>query len=453
MWTKFKIRLLFIIGWGFTTTPIYAQNTLEAYIRQGLAANDGLKQQQFQLDKSLYALKEARSYFLPQVSLMGNYIKSQGGRTIDFPTGDLLNGVYSTLNQLTGEPRFPQLENQSIQLNPDNFYDAKFRTTLQLVNAEIWYNEQIHREMITQQEAAVRVYKRELVKDIKTAYYHYLRAIQAVHIYEEALLVVNEHIRVNESLVRNGVRNPTALTRSRAEKERLTAQLTEAQNNRNNARSYFNFLLNKPLETAVDADTLLLAKLPLDLAGGTAITGREELLQIRQLQKVNGLHERMQQSYLIPKLNTFLDLGSQGFDWKFDDRSRYYMWGVNLQWDLFLGGLHKSRIRQARTDRMSLQAQFSQTERSFELQAEQAWNNYRTAVSSYRNAQSQQQLSEKYYQDQLKVYKEGQLLYIELLDAQNQLTGARLQASVAAAQVHIAAAGLERVTAQYPINQ
>lgn len=453
MWTKFKIKLLFIIASGVNTLPAYSQKTLGDYIQQGLSANQGLKQQQFQLDKSLLALREARSYFLPQVSLLGNYTKSAGGRTIDFPTGDLLNGVYSSLNKLTGEPRFPQLENQSIQLNPDNFYDAKFRTTLQLVNAEIWYNQQIRRELITQQEAAVKVYKRELVKDIKTAYYHYLQSIQAVHIYEEAIQVVNENIRVNESLVRNGVRNTTALTRSRAEKERILAQMTEAENNRTNARSYFNFLLNQPLETDIDTDTTLLATLPGGIDNGTATSSREELQQLQQLQKVNGLNVRMQQSYLIPKLNTFLDLGSQGFDWQFDNKSRYYLWGVNLQWDLFAGGLHKSRIQQARTDVSSLQVQLDQTEKTFQLQASQAMNNYKTAVGSYRNARSQQALSEKYYNDQLRVYKEGQLLYIELLDAQNQLTNARLQASVTAAQVHIAATELERVTAAFPIQQ
>ncbi|RYZ51594.1 MAG: TolC family protein, partial [Sphingobacteriales bacterium] len=107
-----------------------AQTRLEQYIERGIQDNKGLKQMQFQLDKSLHALKEASSYFLPAVSLQGNYLRSSGGRTIDFPIGDLLNPVYNSLNELTQSNQFPSLRNESIQLNPDNFYDLKVHTTL-----------------------------------------------------------------------------------------------------------------------------------------------------------------------------------------------------------------------------------------------------------------------------------------------------------------------------------
>jgi hypothetical protein len=49
---------------------------------------------------------------------MTDYFMAGGGRTVDFPVGDLLNPVYTTLNQLTGGNNFPQVTNQSILLNP-----------------------------------------------------------------------------------------------------------------------------------------------------------------------------------------------------------------------------------------------------------------------------------------------------------------------------------------------
>ena len=78
-----------------------------------------LQQQQFALEKSMYALKEAQSLFLPKVSLQADYFLAGGGRTVDFPAGDILNPVYATLNQLTEGNNFPTVENQRILLNPN----------------------------------------------------------------------------------------------------------------------------------------------------------------------------------------------------------------------------------------------------------------------------------------------------------------------------------------------
>jgi hypothetical protein len=120
-----------------------SKTVLDGYVDTALANNAGVKQQQFQLDRAMQALHEARTLFLPSVTAMGNYTKAGGGRTIDFPIGDLLNPVYGTLNQLTASNKFPQLENASILLNPDNFYDVKLRTAMPLINAEVYYNKKI----------------------------------------------------------------------------------------------------------------------------------------------------------------------------------------------------------------------------------------------------------------------------------------------------------------------
>lgn len=424
---------------------------LEEYIQSAFSQNQGLKQQHFQLDKSLYALQEARSLFFPQVGLTGNYTKAGGGRTIDIPIGDMLNPVYTTLNQLTNTQKFPQLENQSVLLNPDNFYDVHLRTSLPLVNTEIWYAQKIRRESITLQQAALNVYKRRLVKDIKTAYYQYYQAGKAVDIYHTALSQVQENIRVNTSFLANGVTNSTALTRAKAEQQKIEAAITDAENKQLNAAAYFNFLLNRDLKSPVTIDSALFQQEELSPAPATGANVREELLQLSQQQKIADLSYRQSKSYLVPKLSTFLDLGSQGFNWKVDNQSRYYMWGVNLQWDLFAAGQRKYKAKQAAIDVSNIQAAYTEANLSFQLEQQTAENNYRTAVANFNSAREQLRLSEKYYTDQSKVYKAGQLLYIELLDAQNQLTNARLQLSVAFANVQTTIADIERAKASYKL--
>lgn len=427
-----------------------AQSQLDQYIQEAFSRNQAIARQNFQLEKNMYALQEAKALFMPTASVISNYTKASGGRTIDIPTGDMLNGVYSTLNQLTGTQKFPQLANQSIQLTPDNFYDAKVRASMPLINTEIMYAKKIRQEDITRQQATVNVYKRQLVKDIKTAYYQYFQATRAVDIYNNALLLVKENIRVNQSMLNNGIRNSTSLTRAQTEQQKMEADITQAENNRQNARAYFNFLLNKPLTDSIQLDSAALVVNESIPTTGTQT--REEIQQLTSTKKMALLQQKMQHSLFTPKVNTFLDLGSQGYNFAFNNTTRYYLWGVNLQWDIFTGGQRKYRIKQAGADAAMAQTALDETMQGLELELNRANNNYHTAYVNYKSAQTQLQLSEKYFRDQMKVYKEGQLLYIELLDAQNQLTNTRLQLLQAYAQVQISQAEIERAQARYPLT-
>lgn len=438
------------------TSLVNGQNsTLENYISEAFKNNQGLQGQQLQLEKSMYALKEARALFLPDVSFGASYSKADGGRTIDLPIGDLFNPVYKSLNELTHSTAFPNLQNQSILLNPDNYYDAHFRTSLSLINSEIYYNEKIKNENISQQKAAVNVYKRELVKEIKTAYYKYYQAVKAEEIYNNALNLVSENIRVNQSMVNNGMRNNTALTRSETEKQKIEASITQASGNRKNIEAYINFLMNRPLESPVILDTASFIRddHSLNSIMNANTEGREELQELQSVIQSQELNKKLQSSYMVPKLNTYLDLGSQGFKFQYTEKTQYYVWGLNLEMNLFAGGLHKSRIQQASVSKQAAETSYKETSSQMQMQLVQSVNNLHTAISDYYNAKTQLSLTEKYYSDQNKVYKAGQLLYIELLDALTQLTNARLQVAVTIANVQVAYADTERNAATYPLNK
>jgi outer membrane protein TolC len=450
------MKILFIPLLILLTNSLRAQESnLDKYISEAFKNNQGLQGQQLQLEKSMVALKEAHALFLPNISFGASYSKADGGRTIDLPIGDLFNPVYKSLNQLTNSNAFPNLKNQSILLNPDNYYDARFRTTLPLINAEIYYNEKIKNENISQQKAAVNVYKRELVKEIKTAYYKYYQAVKAEEIYNNALTLVSENIRVNQSLLRNGMKNGTALTRSETEKQKIEASITQAAGNRKNVQAYINFLMNRPLESPVILDTasFITENQTLFSIMNSNTEGREELQELQSVIQTNELNKKLESSYMIPKLNTYLDLGSQGFNFNYNNKTQYYVWGLNLEMNLFAGGLHKYRKQQASIGIQTAETSYKETSAQMQMQMLQSVNNLRTAISDYQNARMQLSLSEKYYSDQSKVYKAGQLLYIELLDALTQLTNARLQVAVTIANMQVAYADAERNAAAYPLNK
>jgi len=428
-----------------------AQSRLDEYIRAGLSSNQSIKQQDFILEKNVYALKEAKSMFGPDVTLSTTYTKADGGRTIDFPTGDLFNGVYSTLNKLTSSNAFPQLQNQHILLNPDNFYDAKFRTTLPILNAELIYNKRIKAQQVDMQRTEVQLYKRELVKEIKTAYYNYSKAVYATGIYESSLRLVEEGQRINTKLYDNSKVNRTVVLRSQNEVSRINASLIGAKKTAESARYYFNFLLNRPLTDSILLDdiTTLPAR---DQLLGNSVSGREELSKLRIAKDINSNLNGLSKSYLIPKLGTFMDLGSQAFDWKFNSQSRYYLFGISLEWNLFSSGKNSYRVKQTIADREALTSQtdYVQQQLLTELKVRQAA--MQSAIAQYEAAQSQLKTSQTYYNDMVKLYKQGMAIYIELLDAQNRWIDAQLNANIALYDTWIAYTAIERANASFTIQ-
>lgn len=446
------MKIIFCISFLFLLQPYgLCQDHLEQYIREGLENNQSIRQQEFEFEKSIYALKEARTFFLPQVSLLGNYFLAGGGRTVDFPVGDLLNPIYSTLNQLTQGNNFPPLENQNILLNPDNFYDVRFRASMPLFNQEIIFNQRIKKYQVSNQQLLTNVYKRELIKEIKIAYFQYLQALEAVKIYQSALELTGENKRVNESLFRNDKVNRTTVLRAENEVSKFEALLETALENSKTAKAYFNFLINRNQDAEIleDADYTTVASVD---SNDRNVSGREELFQISNANEINRQLIGMAKANNVPKLNTFIEVGSQGFEGRFDVKTQYYFFGLALEWNLFAFGRNRHLVKQRELDSRIIDNEFDYVENQLNLQIETAINKYAVAISQYNAAKSVMVSASKYFNDVFKLYKEGQALFVELLDAQNQLIQAELQHNISLFDTHSRAAEIERATSAFNLN-
>jgi outer membrane protein TolC len=423
-----------------------AQTTLQDYQQMAIAQSDMLKQQKVSFEKATLALKEAKLLFRPNSTLSADYFLAAGGRTVDFPIGDLLNPAYSTLNQLTQSNNFPMLENQSILLNPSNFYDLKVRTTMPIINPEIKVAQQIKAQQTELQQTEIAIYTHQLTHDVKSAYYTYLKASEAVRIYQSAVTLADEGLRVNQSLFRNDKVNRTAVIRAEQEVVKYKSQVEVAEHTAANAQAYFNFLLNRNLTEKID--TLPLADMPFGAATALpdrTIANRQELLKLGQAQGINRQLVSLTEASQRPKLNAFLDLGAQEFDFKFNRQTPYLFGGLSMKWDIYTAGRSKLKVQQAALDVQALDAQTAHVRKQLNLQLQVARTDLAAAQTQYRTALSQVATSERYHQDMQRMYREGMAMYIELLDAQNQLITNRLQANVARFDVWIKVTEVERV--------
>ncbi|MFN3996527.1 TolC family protein [Algoriphagus sp.] len=442
-----KRTILLIVGYLFFSplSVAKAQSILDHYIQEGLENNLILKDKNIELQRALLTLKDAKSYFLPSLDFGASYTLAAGGRTIDFPIGDLLNPVYSTLNQLTGTTAFPKLENVSEQFLPDNFYDARFRASMPILNTDLIYQRQIREKQVLLSEFELKVYQANLVQDIKVAYFNFCAAHTAIEVIKSSQGLVEQNLRDNQSLLKNGKGLPSSVLRAESEVENINALLIEAESRKRNAANYVNFLLNKPVEAEVifedqHADFSKLS----ELMEENDLRGRSEFLQIQTATSIQETAIRASKNYWIPKVNTFADFGSQSFNWAFDQQSRYAIWGLNLSMPIFQGGRNRNQINRNELGLMSFQNQKALLEGKLSLDLQLTKNEVRSNQASVRSADKKLDSSAAYFRLIERGFKEGTNSLIEFIDARSQLTQASLQKNISSYNLLKSLAMLER---------
>ena len=257
---------------------------LDDYISAALSSNLALKQRQFSYEKSRSALAEARGAFLPSVDISSRYTRAGGGRNIEIPVGDLVNPIHGTLNELLGENRFPtNVPNQSTALLREEEQETKVSLTQPIFQPALYYSQRSQLNLSRAEAAARDAYARELVAEVKTAYSRCLQAEQVVALLAETETLLRENLRVSESLFRNDKATKVVVYRAEAELSDLQQKQAEADRSYEMARSYFNFLLNRPLETEVNTAVDSTTVLQLDSLSGAislAMANREEFAQL-----------------------------------------------------------------------------------------------------------------------------------------------------------------------------
>jgi outer membrane protein len=430
---------------------VFSQPELDQYVQEGLQSNILLKEKRISLKQAEQSLQIARSLFLPSVNALADYTSGKGGRSIDIPIGDLLNPVYASLNQLTQSDNFPQIQNVSQDFFPRNFYDAKIRTSIPLVNTDIHINKEIQSQKVLIREYEVEAYQRDLILNIKTAYYNYLSALAAVKIFESAIELVNRNVQINESLLKNGKTLPANLLRSRSEAEKIKAELNNSQGQVLNAQKYFNFLLNRPLDSAITTPTEFSENEESDLSS-VSVSQREELQMLKSLQQINRSSVQLYQLSRLPKVSAFLDLGTQASNWNVNQDSRYYLVGVQLAMPIFQGFRNNIQIQQTKLEEQKSSLALQNTNLQLEVAAQVSANNVRTAKQNLFAAKEQLNSARSYFNLIDKGYQQGVNSLIEFIDARNQLTSSELQLNLRQYEFLTAQAELERQTASFQLQ-
>ncbi len=447
-----RLLLIFIFCYSvsFGQTDI-----LNQYISDALENNLALKQKFAEYEKSLYEKKEAQGFYYPTIQFNARYSIAEGGRTIDFPAGDLLNPVYETLNEITESNYFPQINNQRFYFYRPTEQETKIQLTQPIFNPQIYFNTRIRTALSKVRKSDLDAYKRFLISEIQTAYYDYLKTVEILELYEQTRYLLKENIRVNEKLFENNKVTIDVVYRSGSELSNHDQRVAEAQKFHRTTAAYFNFLLNREFGADIRIDTTILRDISipgLEELISLAITGREELSALKNYQLVTDYQEKMNKSNKLPKLFGAVDYGIQGIDYSLSPEDDFFLASLVLQWDLFTGLQNNARIQQSRIDHDLVSYLWSETEQKIALEVIEKYFDFKASAERIKANRDELIALKKAFQIIQRKYTEGQANLLEFIDARTSLTNSQQNLILTRYDHLIKYAELERVTCLYPLE-
>jgi outer membrane protein len=428
---------------------------IDAYVREGLKSNLGLRAQSLEVERSSAALDEARARYFPELAFAARYSRSEGGRTIDLPLGDALNPAYQTLNDLLvaqgQQPQFPMVQNETIAFLREREQDTRVTLRMPLIAPAIPAAVRAQRESLSASEYSHQALARRLKRDITVGYLTWASAVRTQGIVDASLALLNENLRVNDSLFRNGKITQDQVLRARAELLAVTQQSREARNGASQSQSYLNFLLNRPLDTAledaqiapdVSATTRALAELR-----QAALDNRPELAQLQALTRASEAQTRLARADRWPTLSLGADGGIQGEEYEFGRGSNYATISLLLNWTFFDGGARRAAVRQANAVARKTATQRDELTQQVQLEVQQTLDRLNTSADSLATAEARAEAARAAFRIASRKRDEGAISQVEFIDARSSLTGAELNLNVTRFEVLARQAELDYATA------
>ena len=435
---------------------------IDDYVSEALASNLALRGQQFDVERQLALLAEARSRFLPQLGFEARYTRADGGREFDLPVSELINPAYQTLNELllaNGEPaRFQNVPDTSYQFLREREQDTRLSLRQPVYAPAIPAAFRAQREVLDSTQYERQALARRLERDVTVGYLDWLRARSNVEIVESSLALLQENLRVNDSLYENGRVTRDQVLRARAELLEVRQQRREIENLAARSGQLVNFLLNRDLDAPLEVSSTR-SGIPVGNADAvaeadlrsSALDRRPELRELEALERAARFQVDQQRAARQPQVSIGIDGGIQGEDYDFGTGYNYATASVQFTVPLFDGGAIRSRVDAARAVARQTAVRREETARQIELEVQQALDRLRTATDSLATAEARAEAAGAGFRIASSKRDLGAINQVEFLDARNALTGAELNLNLTRFELLSRQAELAYATAVNPL--
>jgi outer membrane protein len=427
---------------------------VERYVAQGLSSNLALQSETLEVEKAAQSLAAARARFFPELTAQARYLRAEGGREFMLPFGTALNPAYATLNDLLAaqgqSARFAQVSDETIRFLRKEEQDTRLVMRQPLYAPAIPAAVRAQRAMLDASNFRRMAIARALRRDITVAYLDWLRVRDSVAIVAASEALLQENLRVNDSLFRNGKVTEDQVLRARAELLEVEQQKRGMTSVATQAQSYCNFLLNReltaPLEVSAPPSVPALAEAALDRLWSQALERRPEVAQVENLKRASTEQVRVARTQRWPTLSLSLDGGIQGEGYRTGEGYDFGVAALTFTWRLFDGGGDAARVRQARASERQLTLRQEEVAQQIRLEVQQTFDSLQAVRDSLLTANARVEAARAAFRIASRKRDEGAISQVEFIDARSTLTGAELNFSMTRFEVLARHADLEYAT-------
>lgn len=436
------------------TTVRPVAGVIEEHVRLGLSSNLALRSASLEVERAEAALDAARGRFFPEASLNARYTRAEGGREISLPLAAAFNPVYGTLNELLAAdgkpPRFGSISDPAFSLLREREQDTRISVVQPLFAPALPAALRARQSLLEGSEFARLALAQRLRRDITVGYLDWLRASRAAALVDASAALLAENLRITDSLFRNGKVTQDQVLRARAELLAVEQQATEARSARDQLQSYVNFLLNRPLDTALEAaepeGELKRAERDLAALRDGALSGRPELAQAGRVADAARSQAEIARAARLPTLALAVDGGTQGERYEFGRGSDFATLSLLLNWTLFDGGSRKADERAARLAERQALIRRDELAQQVQLEVQTALDRLTASEQSLRAAEARAEAARAAFRISGRKRDEGVISQVEFLDARTSLTAAELNLNAVRFQLLARQADLDYAT-------
>jgi len=471
-----------------------SETVVDRLVQDALENNLTLKQERISLEQRRAALAQTKGQYLPSLDLSARYTRSRGGRTIDFPVGDAVNPAYRALDEMNPTRQFPRLQNREISLLREKEQRTELQLRQPLYRPEIRRGTQARKHEVQSQEASVEAQRRQLVRDVKTAYYRYRKAQARVEILGATQALVRENRRTNQRLLEAAKVTKNAVHRAEAEVLSVRQKRIQARASVRQARRRLNLLRDRPSDADVptpqtNTETLIEQRVrtleqrlgqPLfdaealaDASGSsesvrtavdaeaadgslgsarTLVDDRPALKRLDAAAEAADAQRRAAQTAFLPTVSLAVDAGIQGTTYGFSGDKPFASASVVLEWNLFDGLTDRRRVQRRRLEAKRLRTRREHVERQLTQEVRKTLEDVRVAHRSLQTAQARAKAAQESFRLTRRRHDAGRANQATLIDARTALTEAKMNLNVTRYDLLINLAELEHAAGLAPLG-
>ena len=217
----------------------------------------------------------------------------------------------------------------------------------------------------------------EKIFQLKKSYYDIYLLDSYLHNLEIIKNNMNKLEEMANSMIEEGYAKKVDLLEVQSKKANVIRMINKAKANKELVYHFLSFLLNAKVESIVGSYEKVVPKI---VDTKTIIKRNLDIKKAKQGLEITNMAVELEKSAYMPQIGAFAEYGSSDNDFlnDFTEKDSYTV-GVQLKWNIFNGGVDKSKIEKARVQNLKVQSQVDLAIKGITLKVEKI----KTEIKSY----------------------------------------------------------------------